>query len=496
MNPVTGSIRWKLTASYLLLAVLTSLVFGLVSLYLINNFMVKREMDYLEQSASEIALSIKPYMTERRRSDEFRELASLWGMLIDSRIRILDKEKHLLVDTGRTVTALTSPQGSILSLIPQEDFYIIAQPMPMMRLHSQGSTDTGVTAKRSDLSVTMEIKNQDQLLGYIELAEGPRYSGEILKTSLSAFLLAFLGTGAISLVIGILMGKGLTTPIIRLNHTIRSYANINFSKRADETRNDEIGQLSRQFNSMADRLEASFNEVSRERDTLKRFIADASHELRTPVTALKGFTELLLNGAGEKQETRREFLEDSLAMIERMEWIIQNLLGLSRFDSGTMELEIEKIEVETLFQEVLAELKGKIAVKEARILMEGMEDEPVITCDRRWFVSVLKNLMDNALKYIETGGRISVKAVRTQAGTAVSIADSGPGIPDDEKEKVFQRFYRTKPEGEGGAGLGLSIVRSIVELHGGEITVSDAEGGGAVFTVFLPDNGLQEKPRT
>jgi two-component system OmpR family sensor kinase len=258
------------------------------------------------------------------------------------------------------------------------------------------------------------------------------------------------------------------------------------SARAPVRGSDEIGQLAGQFNQMAERLEASFAELASERDALRRFIADASHELRTPITALRGFVELLRGAAAQDGSAREEFLVESQRQVERLEWVTRHLLDLSRLDAGLVALDLDSHDVADLINAVASTYRALAREKRISISCSQPDSGLAIRCDRARVELALSNLLDNAVKFTSPGGSIQIGAERQRAAVRLWVQDNGAGIHDEDLPHIFDRFYRGRGAGPTGTGLGLPIVQSIAQAHGGRVRVETEIGEGSRFTIELP----------
>jgi two-component system, OmpR family, phosphate regulon sensor histidine kinase PhoR len=224
-------------------------------------------------------------------------------------------------------------------------------------------------------------------------------------------------------------------------------------------------------------------------DQIRRdFVANVSHELRTPLTAIRGYVEALLDSPPENPETRR-FLEIIARHSSRMERLVQDLLRLARLDAGQETLEIARLQAEALFGGVIAELSGTLGTR--RLGCDLRIDPPGLALcgDPSKLHDVLRNLVENAVSYAPEGSTIDLRAEAESNEVVFTVADHGPGIPDADLTRVFERFYRVdkaRSRESGGTGLGLSIVKHLVGLHGGEVRARNRPEGGAVFTVRLP----------
>jgi signal transduction histidine kinase len=257
----------------------------------------------------------------------------------------------------------------------------------------------------------------------------------------------------------------------------------NLSVRANLKSGGEIGALGDQFNQMADNLQTTIKQLEDERDSLRRFIADASHELRTPITALKNFNTLLQGPAASDAAAQKEFLLESQLQIERLAWITANLLDLSRLDAGLLELDLTEHDLGEIIESSAAPFE-KLAGEKGISLYIQLPDTPVkIIADRPRLEMAISNLLDNAIKFSPENGKIWVILESDQECITVLVRDTGYGISPDDLPHIFERFYRGRAHNMEGSGLGLSIVKSVVEAHGGKVDVESIPGEGTTFTL-------------
>ncbi len=210
------------------------------------------------------------------------------------------------------------------------------------------------------------------------------------------------------------MGKTLTDPLRGLAQAARRMADGDLAARAPDGRRDEIGGLARQFNSMAASLESSFRDLRAERDSLRRFVADASHELRTPITALSTFNELLQGSAAADPAAREEFLLESAAQLKRLEWITANLLDLSRLDAGIASLTMGEHSAQDILLEAAAGVRILAAEKGVLLEVRAGGAPLGLSCDRDRMVLAVSNLLSNAVKFTPPGGSVSAEAAVEQ----------------------------------------------------------------------------------
>jgi two-component system phosphate regulon sensor histidine kinase PhoR len=227
----------------------------------------------------------------------------------------------------------------------------------------------------------------------------------------------------------------------------------------------------------------------RRADRVRRdFVANVSHELRTPLTAIRGYVEALLDAPADPAQTQR-FLEIIARHSTRMERLVKDLLRLTRLDAGQEPIERATCKVWDVFDGVVNELEPLIESREQRIEIAIAEEAEAIEGDAAKLHDMLRNLVENAANYAPERTTIYLSAAREGDRVLLSVADEGPGIPDHDLQRIFERFYRVdkaRSRETGGTGLGLSIVKHLAGLHGGDVRAANRHGGGAVFSVRLP----------
>lgn len=288
-----------------------------------------------------------------------------------------------------------------------------------------------------------------------------------------------LAAVALSLLIVHLLAKGTTSRLREMAAAAEAMARGEHGQQVEVRGRDEVARLAESFNAMS----AELAETDRQR---RELVANVSHELRTPLSALKATLENIIDGVQEPDERT---LLAAAAQVARLERMVEQLLDLSRMESEGLQLEPTDFDVAAMIARACAESEtdDRAGVKiSARIQPSGL----------RWYADgdrihqVVRNLVDNALRYSPEGGAITVAVdVDANGWLRLSVADEGPGIPDDERGRVFERFYSLDPSRSGGgAGLGLAICKWIVELHGGRIRIADNSGHGCKVLVELPPN--------
>ena len=257
--------------------------------------------------------------------------------------------------------------------------------------------------------------------------------------------------------------------------------------------NIHVAALSPESSSLPQAVLIVFQDVTDVRNleaTRREFIANVSHEFRTPLAIIKGYVETLLDGAMEEPEMAERSLEAIQRNVQRLNLLIEDLLSISKMESRARLLELDSANLHDLMLRVLENLAPTISETKVRIQIEWPEDARIVQVDSRRMEQVYLNLLTNALRYGDSGDLVlSITAKRDDSHLTIAIADNGPGIPLSAQPFVFDRFYRVHKDRSrdgGGTGLGLSIVKNIILAHGGTISVDSTPGQGATFHIRLP----------
>ncbi len=231
------------------------------------------------------------------------------------------------------------------------------------------------------------------------------------------------------------------------------------------------------------------SDIRRLERSRRDFVANVSHEFKTPLTAIQGFAETLLGGALEDTFNSRRFIEIIRDHALRLGRLTDDLLKLAQIEAGQLQLEMRPVAPADVIEPCIEISRVKAEQKQLRLEAEFAADLPLMSGDVRTFQEILQNLLDNALRYSSPGGRIVVTAAEAGPDIVISVSDTGIGISKADQERIFERFYRAdtaRSRESGGTGLGLSIAKHLVEAYGGRITVQSEVGHGSTFFVFLP----------
>jgi two-component system OmpR family sensor kinase len=344
--------------------------------------------------------------------------------------------------SGKTQTAFDFFEGN--------DIGLVAQPLP---------------AEGRPRGVALYSRDFEEVEAAVSFIRN-----RVLLATLAALVLALLG--------GWLVARRLGQRVRRLERAATEVSRGSFVDPLPVDSKDELGQLTRTFNEMQSQLRQV--DVAR-----KEFIATASHELRTPIFSLAGFVELLQDEDLD-EDTRREFLETMGEQVARLQKLSVDLLDLSRLDAGSLELHPEEVDLSELARSVVNEFTPAMADHATDLDVRLPEQGPEAVCDPERVAQIMRILLDNALRHTPAGTHVTVRADRSNGAAGFTVADAGPGLPDETRGKVFERFYTG--DAARGAGLGLAIAHELAERMEGRLLVTSRPGGTA-FTLELPAGG-------
>jgi signal transduction histidine kinase len=488
----------RLSLAFVLVFALAVGIVSVLTVFVLDSDLRQQEMTNLEARANAVAAVVRVKAETAAALDPANATVISAGGALNENVMAAISEQAVLSDYANNVAqadlrlrfGIGTETSAGTDLIPATPVSAFSAPL---------TAQPGRGQARDAVSFTQTFKFEDpngvKPTWYLEVSLSAPYT---TRQSTIASVVGFLfisSTGALllAIVISAVLARRFTTPLRRLTDAARALAEGDLARRvpADRARTGgaEITELSRQFNAMADQVEETMETIRRDRDTGREFLADVSHELRTPLAALRIFNELLREKAGDDVAARTEFLEASAQQIERLDWLAQNLLELSKLDSGLIRLDLRPDDLRATIESAVEQAQVS-ARRRGLTLTAELPETPLVTRhDPQRLGQVLTNLIGNGLKFTPRGGSVRVVLSPRNRGARIQVIDTGVGIDAAELPHVFDRFYRGSRANEArgsGSGLGLAIVRSVVEMHGGRVMVESSVGGGSTFTVTLP----------
>ena len=492
------SLRYRLPLSYAAVALLTALVLGGILLLVLTRYYSQAEQAYLDASADRaiIGLSTMDWPTlsasgtaaEMLLAKERTQALALGSQL---RIEVKRLDGSVLVDSGLPTSIDPSKwtqMGPLRGLIGRqgtqgqnggaggsEQAPPLLVPSPVGQgLFSGGDASAGV---RSSRSTERPLTVAGRTVGSAWFSDGPAYGATVIRTTLTGWLLAATAAVLLAASLGWFASRRLTRPLLAITTASDRMAAGDLTARTEVHRADELGRLAESFNVMAGRVQQHVT-------ALQRFVADAAHEIGTPLTALEADLDLV-DDRSENDEQRR-LVRRAMRQAQRLEGLSANLLQLSRLDTGAVPAPAEPIDLGAVVHHVADTVASRAEQARIELVLDLIERPVWVRGYPERLTSVLGNLTDNALKFTPAGGTITIGLAVDGGMARVWVSDTGIGIPAGDMEGLFGRFHRGRnASAYPGNGLGLAIVKATMDLHGGSVH-AESSPGGSQFDVVLP----------
>jgi signal transduction histidine kinase len=511
------SIRWRLPISYAAIALLAALSLGSIMLLVLNGYYTRQERGYLLGNAQSLEPMIEQALQTQVSPKSLQDMVNNLSFLSQTRIRVLDAHGNSLADSGvpdpNQLVSISNGVASSIVLsgatnispdtgigtstqIPLTPETSQAEGLPGTVTTTSGGNSVVVLSaspygysfvpapssasgyRRSTQVISLPLSNS---LGTLEISKGPAYGQDILRS----VILAWAGAGVVAVLLAVLAGwvasRQVTHPLLILTNVTQRMESGDLSNRVNLPEKGsaaEFQTLAHSFNSMAQRVE---NTIS----MLRAFVADAAHELHTPLTALHTSLEL---AADETDATQHSlFLERAQEQSQRLEALVSGLLDLSRIEAAGKLSDAVLLELNPLVQEVSEQFAARAEQAGRDFTLELPVETIRVQVDSSQLRRVLTNLLENALKFTPTGGRITLRLTTRDDQAILSVADTGIGVPPDDLPRLFERFHRGRNASRyPGSGLGLAIVKAMVDAQGGSVRAESEVGAGTSIIVAFP----------
>ncbi|HEX5642786.1 MAG TPA: HAMP domain-containing sensor histidine kinase [Thermoleophilia bacterium] len=462
----TRSLRWRLALTYAGMALLTAVILGGILIAVLANHYTRAEDSYLDASAKLVVADPPPLTTYQ----DLTWWAQAAALTTQTRVQVYAQDGTLVVDSG------SPDELDAEALLDRDDGFghggrerdRDGLPNPL----GNGLFGTGGGA-RSDRSLTMDMGNG----AYVKLSEGPASGRDALMSAAVAWILAAALAVGLAALAGSLIAARIARPVVALTEASDRMAAGDLGARAPVAGGDEVGRLGESFNGMAARVETTVT-------SLRRFVADAAHEIGTPLTALQADLELAERKATSADE--RRLVDRALAQTGRLASLSDNLLQLSRLEAGEPAGERQSTDLAAVALELADGVASRAEQAGVELVLDVAAGPLPVPMGHARLQTVLANLLDNAVKFTPEGGSVTLATRREGAQVVATVADTGVGIPADEQREIFERFHRARNvSAYPGNGLGLAIVKAAVERSGGTVSFASSEAG-TTFVVRLP----------
>ncbi len=480
------SLRARLIVSYIVIILICLALVGLASFFLLSRFQAKLVFSGLIDAAVPTAFRVNGLLQRDLTPLEIADLLKEQAEKQEIRILLLTPGGQVLADTQ---DSWTGKQARVaLDKIPKDP----RTPYAYGRLTTpSGDAQLYVALQATPLRPATESGDESQRSVFVVLLASPRRGlRTIAKDIASRFLQVGLVTLVISIILALLIARSIARPLQRMIVATEEIARGNYDQTLHITSPDEVGRLATSFNTMAHEVKAS-------RQAQRDFVANVSHELKTPLTSIQGFSQAILDGTAADEVSHHRAVEVISNEAHRMSRLVDELLDLARMESGQIKMLREPVNLARVLEACVE--KFDLQARESNVDLVWNEPVlPLVTGDKDRLAQVFTNLLANALKHTPPAGRVTVKAQEVaqekQDKTApssveITVTDTGMGIPPEDIEHIFERFYQVDKSRAGpnrGVGLGLTIAKQIIEAHKGMIKTESVRDLGTKFTVVLP----------
>ncbi len=462
--PFWRSVRTRYALTYILVVASILLVLNTYPLYMAENMVFNAKQENLKRQALVMGAALA--VSENLSSESVEQTMALLEKVQVTRILVTDRNARILYDTS-TIEDRRSDVALMAEVVKALDGYDV----------TRAEYRNGAFRSRAAVPVVY----RGEILGSVYLYEYDADQAEILHTIQSNLRSISIVIGFIALLLVLLFTKALTASTARLLGAIRRVREGEYSHRAEVRGSDEIAQLADEFNQLTGRLQVT-------EEARRRFVSDASHELKTPLACIRLLTDSILQNPDVDIETCREFVADIGSEADRLTRISEHLLALTRLDAGGTRKQ-ECVELNQVAERAVHMLEPLAEASDVT-LRAYLEPACTVLAGADDLYQVAFNLIENAIKYNVPAGSVDVTVCPRGDQIALIVLDTGVGIPDEDIGRVFDRFYRVdkaRSRERGGTGLGLSIARDTARLHGGDITVEHGKNGvGSRFTAVFP----------
>lgn len=435
------SLRWRLSLTYAAIALLTAAVLGAVLVALLDRHFTESDDRHLRSVADKAATELVTAT-----ADEIGQRLRMVAYTMNTRVQALDASRRTVADSGSPPDIAPDSIG----------------PVAGVNRPSDKETRSRRTYTR------LALPGSPAGVRFLQVSEGPASGGGVMNPVVTAWALAAVAAVTAAAATGYLLSRRLTRPLTQLTSASDRMRAGDLSARASEAGHDEIGRLAHSFNQMADKVAATVT-------ALQRFVSDAAHQLGTPLTALRTDLETLRRDARSHDERRR--IDRALAQQKRLEALSGGLLQLSRLESATATPPARTVALLPLIRASLDAVASRAEQADVDLDLTA-DSDPYVSVLPNHVTSAVDNLLDNALKFTPAGGAIHVGVATERAHALVWIHDTGPGIPAEDHDRVFDRFYRSRVTADQpGTGLGLAIAKALTHTTGGSLHLAPSDHG-------------------
>jgi signal transduction histidine kinase len=467
---LTHNLNFRLLAAFTLVIVII-----LCSVFFLMFRNTQQEISQYEQRIEDmqdnrLQKQLYTYYAVTGSWENVQSLVEQWGNLYGRRMVLTDTQNNVIADSAGTLLGQTYAPDVFHDPIAD---IAVPGPSPIIDLYTNSDDQTQMPVISSDV------------VGYIHSIHGglpglTMNAMEITYQSIGRFFIrAGLIAVGIAFILAFFLSRYILAPVKDLTTAARRFGKGDFTQRVEYNGKGEMADLAHSFNSMAENLEKT--------EQLRRnLVADVAHELRTPVSNLKGYLEAISDGVIKPDEETIRSLNEEAGSLTRL---VGDLQELTLADAGKLKITTQPEDIGHIIKETVIAHQPKATGKEINISIVMPDELPLVEIDGQRIRQVLNNLINNALVHTNNGGSITVSGKKQDKMVSISVSDTGEGIAPEHLPMIFERFYRvdkSRTRATGGSGLGLTIAKRLVEAHSGTISVTSEVGKGSIFTFTIP----------
>ena len=457
----------------------------LIVVFVLNFFVSLRLSDHFEQKISAELKSNAVLVGDILETDfiegRFEEIQQKTRRLadkLDLRITVVEKAGRVLGDSEKEPSLMENHSDRLEIIEAIENGF-------------GQSTRFSDTLNYNMKYVAVRVGRDDRILGVIRFALPLSQVQLEIRIIYRVVLFGAFAAVVIALFVAYFVSRSITFPIRQMIQTARQIAKGDFGRRVRIKSKGELGELAESLNTMADELQQKMENLKRLDRVRTDFVANVSHELKTPLTLIKGYIETLEDRAMDDKKAATKFISIIKEHSGRLGYMIDDLLSLSELELSRDCVNRTELDLKEVVDEISLGFGCALAVKKQSLTVRTQGDDFSIQADRNKIEQVFANLIDNAIKYTKESGRIEISLCEQEQAVCVAVQDNGIGIPKEHRDRVFERFYRVdkaRSRELGGTGLGLSIVKHIVLAHNGKIAIESELNKGTTVSVTFPKN--------
>ncbi|MCB0430709.1 MAG: HAMP domain-containing protein [Flavobacteriales bacterium] len=485
MRKISNSLFWRLSLFFLVSLMALAAAYSSITYRASMEYAKETSQRLNHDLAESIASHSQPFVQGELNEAEIEKLFQS-VMVVNPSVEVY------LLDNSGNILSFYAPLGKVqlksIDLGPVHTFLTDAEAF------IKGDDPRNPGEKK--VFSAAPIMDNNQQVGYIYvILAGEEYStvADMLQNSFRMKLAtrSFILTLISTFVIGIIIIWFLTRNLNRIISSVNDFKNGNLKARIRMNDRGELSELARNINSMADAITENINNLKSVENLRKELIANVSHDLRTPLTAIQGYAEtLVMMEDSPDMASRQKYAQIILSSTEKVKKLVDDLFEISKLESDHVDIKKEKFALSEVLSDILMKFELGAGKKSVELSLDVPKEPLYVEADLAMIDRAIQNLLDNALKHTPSGGKIRI-AVRKQNNRQVDVMveDTGVGIPQDDLPFIFDRYKKARDNTRAGSGLGLAIVKKILELHHADIAVESRQGQGTVFSFSLPEAG-------